>query len=99
MKIITRYISEDGAEWKDCLSALQRDALIQQNKADTEKRFEPTPQSRMDFYVVACKLRDAVNRYRDTSLQKDADELDRLTSLFNLPYSVFLEAISREARS
>lgn len=51
------------------------------------------------LFVVATMCRDAVNRFRDSGLQSDADELDRLTGLLNLPKAAMVEACLREVES
>lgn len=48
------------------------------------------------FYFVATLIRDAVNRYRETRLSRDEDELNRLIGLFNLPEDRIVEAVERE---
>jgi hypothetical protein len=57
---------------------------------------EVVPGAGTALYVVATMVRDAVNRFRVTGLQSDADELDRLTGLFNLPSHALVGSAIRE---
>jgi hypothetical protein len=69
---------------------------------DLDKKPEPTqtifglPKMQGAFVAAAYMVRDAVVRYRETCLQKDADELDRLIRLFNLPPDIIVEKIIEE---
>jgi hypothetical protein len=69
------------------------EAAREEAKPDAEMR----PSEREAFIQLGLMVRDAARKARDSRLQSDDDELDRLIAGFNAPIEHYVEAVARMA--
>lgn len=87
-----RKVAIAFAEWADEAEAIGP----KKPEAEQAGAGESPGKTSAAFFAVATMIRDAANRYQDSHLEKDREELERLTGLFNLPPAAMISAVERE---
>jgi predicted DNA-binding transcriptional regulator YafY len=95
---LNAYDRDKGDERDFALKYIHGFGTTTASSVSDESRLSAWAEAVSAFTVVAYMIRDAARRARDSGLQKDDEEFDRLIGLFNLPAGSLFDTVMREIK-